>query len=94
MDILFVEGHVWACGSEVDGAEKTPLGIIWQQARSAKPIFYGNKVVHLFSRASPEHRRSLLDSIQRVIKSMGDRMDVDFDIRRPEIALTAMDINR
>ena len=94
MDILFVEGHVWACGSEVDGAEKTPLGIIWQQARSAKPIFYGNKVVHLFSRASPEHRRSLLDSIQHVIKHMGDRMDVDFDIRRPEIALTAMDINR
>ena len=88
---LFVEGHVWVEG---DGAEKTPMNIIWQQAQSAKPIYYGDKVVHLFRRPNAERRRFFTDSIQRVVKHMCDRMDVDFDIRRPEIAFTALDINR
>jgi len=89
---LFVDGHLWAdVGSD---EEKTPLHIVWGQAKSAKPIFYGDKVVHLFRQPSRERLASLSGGLHVVVRHMFDRLDVDFHIERPEVAFTAMDIDR
>ena len=89
---LFVDGHLWAdMGSD---EEKAPMHIVWGQAKSAKPIFYGNKVVYLFRRPSRERLVSLSGSLHVVVRHMFDRLDVDFNIERPEIAFTAMDLDR
>ena len=91
IEALFLEGHVWA---ESDDAEKTPMNIIWGQARAAKPIYYGNKVVHLFRHPGSDRQRSIMNSVHNVVRHTLDRLEVDFDIRRPEVAFSALDVSR
>ena len=72
----------------------TPLQIIWEAAKTAKPIYYGDKVVHVFSMPSRETRRAMADSIQQVTQVALERLDADFDVSRPEVAFTVFDLDR
>ena len=72
----------------------TPLQIIWEAAKNAKPIYYGDKVVHLFSKPSRDTIRAMADSIQRVTQVVLERLEVEFDVSRPEVAFTVFDLGR
>ena len=92
MTTLFIDGHVWA--SSDGSADKTPMQIVYEQAKAAKPIWYGDKVCHLLHKPSAERMRALSVSMHTVLQHSFDRMDVDFDVERPEIAFTALDVGR
>ena len=92
MDALFLQGHIWCRGAAE--YEKTPMNIVFEQAKAAKPIYYENRVVHLYRQPSSDRLRSISDSVGNVVRHMFDRMDVDFDIRRPEVGFTAMHLDR
>ena len=76
------------------GQGKTCLQIILESARQAAPIYYGSKVLHLWSQPSRESARALAQAIQEVTTLAVERIDVEFDVRRPEVAFTALDIGR
>jgi len=92
MNALFADGQIFMDPGAGQG--KTPFHIIWEQAECAKPIFYNNKVLHLFSRPSKETLRSVAASIQQVVQLAIERVDVEFDINRPEVTFTAFDLGR
>ena len=94
MTALFVDGHVFAPVGELGCSSMTPLQIIVQQAKQAPPIFYGDKVARLYSEPSPEEARALAAGIRRVVNAALDRLDVEFDLARPEISFTALDLRR
>ena len=68
---LFLEANIFGCQGV--GEPQTPLHMVMQQAKTAPPIFYGDKVIHLWSEPTREERESLVTGIQTVVQLMLDR---------------------
>ena len=92
MTKLFLNGQLFMGPNTNPGM--TPLQIIWEAAKATKPIYYGDNVVHLFSKPSRDAMRAMADSIQQVTQVALERLDVEFDVSRPEVAFTVFDLGR
>lgn len=66
---LFLEANLFAG----EGVRESPLHIVLEQAKTAPPIFYGDRVIHLWSEPTREERESLVTGIQTVVQLMLDR---------------------
>ena len=93
MTKLFLDGQIFM-GSDANPGGMTALQIIWEAAEAANPIYYNDSVVHLFCKPSREAMRAMADSIKQVTKVALERMDVEFDVSRPEVAFTLFDLGR
>ena len=79
MTKLFFDGHIFM-GKDANPGGMTAPQIIWEAAKAARPIYYNDSVVHLYSKPSWEVMRAAADSIQQVTKAALERMDVEFGI--------------
>ena len=89
---LFIDGQIFM--DPGPGQGMSCLQIILEAARTAPPIYYGDKVLHLYSHPTRQTSEGYATGLQEATKLAVDRVDVEFDIHRPEVALTAMDIRR
>ena len=89
---LFVEGRIFM--DPGPGQGRTCFQIIYEAASTAKPIYYGNKVVHLHSKPTHAVAKKMSQAVHEATRLAIERIDVEFDIRRPEVAFTALDIAR
>ena len=89
---LFVDGQIFMAPRPGQGM--TCLQIILDSAKTAQPIYYGSKVLHLYNHPSREASEAIAKAIHEVTSLAVERIDVEFDIHRPEVAFTALDIGR
>ena len=89
---LFIDGMIFMDPGPGEGM--TCLQIIWEAAKTAPPIYYGSKVLHLHKAPTREESKALARGLQEATSLAIDRIDVEFDIRRPEVGFTAFDIGR
>ncbi len=94
MKVLFMDGRIWDAVDEE--ASTTPIAIIWQEARSAQPIYYDDdgKVLHLFRKPTPAQAQELNDSVQALTTSMIERVKAELPLHDLGMLFTAFDLAR
>jgi len=84
MHTLFVEGHIMTStgdaapggGPQVyPGTPQTATEIVLRQAMEAGPVFYGNKVLHLWSPEVKAKATRVMEGMHTVVRTMTARID-------------------